>query len=211
MLNLKRLLVDEDPIVGDFLKRFSVGPLPPQISQNSFLGLINTANPIRCAKMCEILDRVISNLHFSQSMCEYFALDDKIEPAKLVLAEAVKQGPNLGNSLRGGTFSSNAQIFRHLASSKDSDDAPKAAGSRGNRRRPASSTASTTTSTSATPQSTASWSNPYPVGFCWAFQRGVCNRGSECPFKHRCTKCDSTRHGTEACPNANGNKGDNQN
>ena len=85
-----------------FLKRFTVGTLLPRISKNSFLGLLNVANPSRCVKLCEILDRVISNIHFGQTMNEYFALDEKIEPAKHVLTEAVKQGPDLGKTLRGG-------------------------------------------------------------------------------------------------------------
>ena len=84
------------------MKRFTVGTLLTRISKNSFLGLLNVANPSRCVKLCEILDRVISNIHFGQTMNEYFALDEKIEPAKHVLTEAVKQGPDLGKTLRGG-------------------------------------------------------------------------------------------------------------
>ena len=149
--------------------------------------------------MCTILDRLISNLHFSQTMNEYFAIDEKIEPAKQVLTEAVKQGPNLGKLLRGGSFASCAQVYRHLASDFDTDSAYK------NERtdpRPVSRRARRT-SRNRTQRNNVS--RRYPLGLCWGFQeaRG-CSFGDECNFKHECSGCNNPNHGYHACHSQSG-------
>ena len=56
--------------------------------------------------MFAILECLISNLHFAQSMNEYFASENAIEAAKLVMSEAIKKGPDFGNFLLGGSFAS---------------------------------------------------------------------------------------------------------
>ena len=192
MQNLKRMLVENDAKIEKFTERLSTVSQLPRFSDSSLLGLSNQVDPNRCKNICTILDRVISNLHFSQTMNEYFALDEMVEPAKQVLIEAVKQGPNLGTLLRGGSFASHAQIFRHLASSFDSDSACNAERRSQNRRR--------ATPSSRRRSARRASNNRYPLGFCWNFQDGRCDSGSSCSFKHSCTKCDSPNHGFLVCP-----------
>ena len=38
--------------------------------------------------------------------------------------------------------------------------------------------------------------------YCWTFQRGFCKSGASCPFVNRCSYCDATDHGLNACPKA---------
>ena len=41
----------------------------------------------------------------------------------MILTQAIKQGPDLGRMLGGGSFASCAQVYRHLAFNCDTDDA----------------------------------------------------------------------------------------
>ena len=70
-----------------------------------------------------ILKRVISNMHFSQSMSGFLASESAIEAAKIVVTEAVKRGPDLGSFLRRGSFASCVQVYRNLSSQFDYDSA----------------------------------------------------------------------------------------
>ena len=188
MHNLKQILSENQSNVERFTDRLSNESNNPPFASSSFLSLMNQVNPKKCQEICTILERVISNIHFGQTMNEYFALDDKIEPAKHVLTEAIKQGPDLGHILRGGSFASCAQVFRHLSSPYDSDNAQMV----GNR--PPSpffrkkSTRNTT------------FTREYPLGFCFHFQEARCKFGDKCTFKHVCSNCKSPNHGCLSCP-----------
>ena len=70
-----------------------------------------------------ILKRVISNMHFSQSMSGFFASESAIEGAKIVVTKAVKRVPDLGSFLRGGSSESCVQVYRILSSQFDYDSA----------------------------------------------------------------------------------------
>ena len=48
-------------------------------------------------------------------------MDDMIEPVTCVINEALRKGPDIGASLRGGTVASCAQVYRHIASKYDHD------------------------------------------------------------------------------------------
>ena len=80
-------------------------------------------NPHKCNLIHQIIERIVSNLHFSQTMGEFLASEGTIEPSKLVLSEALKRGPDLGKFLRGGPFASSAQAYRNLSSRFDFDAA----------------------------------------------------------------------------------------
>ena len=119
--NLKSCLLQNDQSIGNSGERL---PKAGSLSKGeSFIEVLNQINVKRTQVLCTILNRLASNAHFSQTMSEYFALDEKIEPAKMVLTQAIKQGPDLGRMLRGGSFASCAQVYRHLASNCDTDDA----------------------------------------------------------------------------------------
>ena len=70
-------------------------------------------------EFCTILDRLESNLNFTQSLSEYFATDDMLEPAAMVISDALRQSPDLGKGLWGRSVAANALLYRHRASSND--------------------------------------------------------------------------------------------
>ena len=47
-----------------------------------------------------------------------------LEPVLLLVAEAIRKGPNLGNFLREGSVAAYAMMYRHRASPKDHDWVP---------------------------------------------------------------------------------------
>ena len=67
------------------------------------------------------MNRLHGNLNFSQSLNEYSATDDMLEPALLLVAEAIRSGPDLGIFLRGGSVAATAMMYRHRASPGDHD------------------------------------------------------------------------------------------
>ena len=75
----------------------------------------------RFQKFCSILDRMQGSLEFKQSLSEYFATDDMVEPALLVVSAAIRRDINLVKSLRGGSLAANALIYRHRASPRGHD------------------------------------------------------------------------------------------
>ena len=82
---------------------------------DSFATLLKLANHTKCKQIMEILERIISNLHFSQSMNKFFASDNSIEAAKLMMSQADKKGPDFGKFLRGRSFASCVQAYRNLS------------------------------------------------------------------------------------------------
>ena len=154
---------------------------------DSFAKLLKLANPTKCKQILEILDRVISNLHFSQSMNEFFASDNSIEAAKLVMIEAVKKGPDFGNFLRGGSFASCVQVYRNLSSRFDYDAAYfvnlKNNRPQVNRQNPSQS------SIRDKHQQSDRRFFPYPAGFCYRFHRVGSCKTHNCKFNHVCSNC----------------------
>ena len=71
----------------------------PVLSDGSFLNLMEKMNPTRCKKFCKIMNRLHGNINVSLSN-EYFATDDMLEPALLLVAEAILSGPDLRTFLR---------------------------------------------------------------------------------------------------------------
>ena len=64
----------------------------PLLSDGSFLDLMKKMNATRCEKFCNVMNRLHGNLNFSQSLNEYFATDDMLEPILLLVAEAIRKG-----------------------------------------------------------------------------------------------------------------------
>ena len=91
------------------------------LSNGSFLDLMRKANQKNFNEFCKIFNRVLSNMHFSQSLSEFFATDDMLDPALSLISEAIRNGPNLNTTLRGGSFASAALIYRHRAPKRDHD------------------------------------------------------------------------------------------
>ena len=154
------------------------------------------ANPTKCKLVFESLERVISNLHFSQSMSEFFASDGSIETSKLVVAEALKRGADLGKFLRGGPFASCANVYRNLTSSFDFDAAYFLNRDNKKGRR---SIGSNSYQNKGAQYRQKSDRPSYPIGFCFKFQeKGRCDN-PRCPFDHSCATCNRHDHGAESC------------
>ena len=132
-------------------------------------------------------------MHFTQTMGEFFALDGSIESSKLVISEALKRGPDLGNFLRGGPFASCAQVYRNLSSKFDFDAAYFLSAKSPNFWEKANE---------GYPRSSSGNSSnifQYPVGYCFKFQKsGECHI-RDCMFKHYCSTCKSSNHGADKC------------
>ena len=184
---LRKDILEKDGKVERFTTR-QRGDHPSPLADDSFAGLLRLANPTKCKRVLLLLNRIISNLHFSQSMNEFFASDNSVEAAKLVMSEAVKKGADLGSFLRGGSFASCVQVYRNLSSKFDHDAAYF---------------------TNLKEKSRQNFSRssrqerrvfPYPSGYCYRFQRVGSCAVDNCKFTHSCSNCQEVSHGFENCP-----------
>ena len=176
-------------------------PLPPQsLSDGSFLSILNSTDPNRCKQFCEILDRISDNLEFTQSLAEYFATDDMLEPALMLITETLRKDPNLRKYLHGGSFASNAMVYRHRASPRDHDlRTPRpAAGPRRIPRFPPGLRTHTSAHNTKTKQAQRYKQHAY--GYCFRFQNTNDCEVPECIYMHKCSKCNSISHGECTCP-----------
>ena len=188
--NLKTCLLDKNFEPENALHN------PPSrgLSDGSFLDTLQNVNALRCSKMCNILNRISDNLNFTQSLSEYFANDDMLEPALMFVTEALRKGPNLQISLHGGSVASNAMIYRHRASPRDHD--------KSNTARTSPSTPPKELRRQKSQQNSFRGQNSrkFKFGFCFKFQHDNVCKDSDCPYKHICDICDSTEHGNRSCP-----------
>ena len=156
------------------------------------LGLINSS---KATVISELIQRISSVAHFSQSMTDYFAHDDALEPALSVLCEVLRMGPNFGAVLKNDftTFLGLAQKYQKLRSVGDRDFGRNvAARGTGVRARATARDRQVYTPRTGHPR--------YPLGFCFDFQEpGGCSR-RKCTFKHKCTVCEGEDHGKCGCP-----------
>ena len=76
----------------------------------------------KAQKILLIIDKIVALAHVSQSMGNYFASDDSLEPALSVVCQGLRGDCNFEHILRSGvTFQSLASAFHHLKSPKDRD------------------------------------------------------------------------------------------
>ena len=188
--NLKTCLHQKDLNVENFVLH-EKGSLDPRFKEDSLFGLMNRTNPSACKLIFEIIERIVSNLNFSQSMAEYLASEGAIESTKLVVSEALKRGPDLGSFLRGGPFASCAHVYRNTTSRFDFDSAYFIDTNKSNRdiRSP-------------------TYRRSFPryeknkrrfLGYCFKFQKlGKCD-SDRCIYLHKCANCRSKSHGSYEC------------
>ena len=169
---------------------------PPQLSDGSFLSTLYTLNQKRCIEICEIIERIAANLEFSQSLGEYFANDDMLEPALMLIADALRKGPNLLKTLNGGSVASNALIFRNRAAIGDHDKnaSPKSFQLKKNQIDGKNTYKNNVFSQTRQKQLT------FKMGYCFRFQHTNVCQNSDCPYNHICHQCDSADHGYKSCP-----------
>ena len=168
---------------------FNLLKMPVQIYPETFckhlknvppMKLIEFVNAEKAADIRKLISKISSLAHFSQSMADYYAHDDALEPALAAVCEALRNHEDVGAVLdkRAATFLSLAQPYDKLRSEADHDArrAPKSKNTA--ERRPSR--------------------NPRQL-HCFRFQRGSC-RIKNCDFKHECRHCGSRGHGKIDCP-----------
>ena len=139
--------------------------------------LIEFINRQRATKIRTLLTKISSLAHFSQSMTDFFAHDDALEPALAVVCDVLRNNDKIGGVLdKNSSFLSMAQPYDKNRSKDDHDvlDIEKSKKTT-NLRRPQRSRQN-----------------------CFFFQNGTCWRRS-CTFKHACNRCGSSRHGRSDC------------
>ena len=76
----------------------------------------------KAQKILLTLDKIVALAHVSQSMGNYFARDDSLEPALSIVCQGLRGNNNFEYILiPGGIFQSLASAFYHLKSPKDHD------------------------------------------------------------------------------------------
>ena len=139
------------------------------------------------------MNRLHGNLNFSQSLNEYFATDDMLEPAILLVTEAIRKGPNLVTFLRGGSVAATAMMYRHRASPSDHDwGSYSKAGVK-------KETFSSRTSSSTSDYRIQKQKYKYKVGYCFQFQNTGSCETTECQYMHKCSSCNESTHGQDTC------------
>ena len=143
--------------------------------------LIEFVNSQKAVKIQKLLSKISSLAHFSQSMADYFAHDDALEPALAAVCEVLRNTEDVGSVLekRAATFLSLAQPYDKLRSEEDRDAVKEFKSKKW------------------TEQKTSK--NRLKALTCNKFQKGLC-RIKNCIYGHRCALCDSHRHGSIDCP-----------
>ena len=180
-LNLLKL--DEPLLPSELFK--SLKDVPP-------LKIIRLINSATAEKIVGCLKKISDLAHFSQSMADYFAHDDALEPALAVLCEVLRNAPNIGTVLSNKcqTFLGLATGFQKLRSSEDhdiekSDISGQQAGKTAKKTR----------------QPRSRRSLRFRPGVCFQFQGPNGCQRDDCQYSHICDQCNSEDHGKSQCPN----------
>ena len=116
-----------------------------------------------------------------------------LEPALLLVAEAISSGPDLRTFLGGGgLIAASAMMYRHRTSPGDHDwkfnqntrfiknslasHGPKATGFQNQKS-----------------------VFKYGIGYCFQFQQTGSCETTECRYLHKCSKCQEPTHGQDSC------------
>ena len=149
------------------------------------IGILKLINKAKAEKICESLEKIVALAHVSQSMGDYFARDDALDPALSTVCQALRSDIDIEYVLKksGGTFQSLAASFHHLKSPSDKD----VVGSTNTQRSLRSRT------------SNFSLIRRPLRGYCWYFQKhGRCSKQG-CNFLHKCARCGKKTHGDNNC------------
>ena len=87
------------------------------------IDLLYLINKKTAQKICSSIDKIVALAHVSQSMGDYFARDDSLDPALSIVCQGLRGNINFEQilRLRGGTFQSLAAAYWHLKSEVDHD------------------------------------------------------------------------------------------
>ena len=151
------------------------------------IDLISMINKERAQKVFSSIDKIVALAHVSQSMGNYFARDDSLDPALSIVC------PGLGGSInfeymlraRGGTFQSLAAAYWHLKADVDHDVSGTTTTPFGEKKRGFNK------NTRREPKRR--------KAYCFFFQKaGRCSK-RDCLFRHRCARCGKKDHGEKQC------------
>ena len=142
----------------------------------------------KATKILSALDKIVSLANLSQSMGNYFARDDALDPALSIVCEGLRGDTDFEYLLksRGGTFQSLASAYYHLKSTVDRDVSGRIGPQSGGG-------GYGFTNMSRRGQK----SNKR--GICWWFQRQRGCSKRDCHFDHRCMRCYQRNHGEFEC------------
>ena len=172
--------------------------LKNKLKEVSPIELIKFINEEKGNKILHIFDKIVSLAHFGQSMLDYFAHEDALEPALAVVCQILRQNENIGAVLkdRHTTFLGLAQPFQSLRSHTDRDCFGENSRtiSRYNYRRKFSDRDT---------GRRREWREPYHRGFCNNFQKASRCSNINCRLIHKCVRCNSKNHGKSVCSRRN--------
>ena len=177
IVDLEKLLEDGES------EGFKLLKMPTPVSPEIFcrylehvppMKLIEFVNKNKADNIRKAIEKISSLAHFSQSMADYYARDDALEPSLAVVCEVLRNTEDIGGLLkkRGTTFLSLAQPYEKERS-KDDHDVNQ------NRNQKTG-----TSNTSNLP--------------CWRFNAQGC-KFDNCIYKHACKNCGSPDHGADTC------------
>ena len=167
---------------------FKLLKIPTPVSPETFckylehvppLKLIEFVNQKKAEKIRKAVKKISSLAHFSQSMADYFARDDALEPALAVICEGLRSTEDIGGLMekKAASFLSWAQPYEKERSREDHDATSlKKISKTANQKLP-----------------------------CFNFQRGKCYF-EKCIYKHKCEECNSRNHGAYKCRRKRGRK-----
>ena len=157
------------------------------LTEIPLLDILKLIDTEKAKKIFNTIDKIVALAHVSQSMGNYFARDDALDPALSTVCTGLGGESDFGHILRvrGGTFQSLASRFNHLKSPGDRDLSGSTRATRGRG--------------FGGENSRTSQRQPRAGNYCWDFQRGQCSRRQNCRFQHRCMTCGNRNHGSNYC------------
>ena len=160
---------------------FKLLKIPTPVSPETFckylehvppLKLIEFVNRKNAEEIRKKIEKISSLAHFSQSMADYFARDDALEPALAVVCEMLRSSEDIGGLMKkkAASFLSLAQPYEKERSREDHE----VTSSRNYQK------------------------SPSKKMHCFNFQKGYCYF-KNCFYKHECEECGSSNHGAYKC------------
>ena len=113
----------------------------------------------------------------------------------MFIADALRKGHNLLETLHGGSVASNALIYCNRASPGD-HDIGTTHNSFVSRNKPALDNNIYQRNVSSRKRK----SVKFKIGYCFRFKHTNNCEDSDCPYKHICHQCDGSNHGFKTCP-----------
>ena len=189
MHDLMKTLIDGKQNISSLPKTVSskLGNIFECLKDIPMLDILRLINHEKAQKIFHSIYKIVALAHVSQSMGNYFARDDSLEPALSIVCQGLRGNTDFEHILRvrGGTFQCLASAFYHFKSPGDCDLSGSTRGTRGR---------GFGGGKFRNPQR-----RPRTGNYCWAFQRnGRCSK-RDCGFSHRCMRCGNKNHGGDTC------------